>query len=174
VPDRRSRALPRDLAANQRRTGAVVTRTAAQRAERAALDTATAAATHPLVASATHHLQPDLSQKLDTGHHSRPRSEGLSDAATTLWFAARRRDRRAAAMGAIQPELVMTIDGTPQPFLRLSAPTGRWVAVRRHDDLIITIAVRDIDPTALTLEPIADPQARLLGPEPEETQDHPA
>jgi hypothetical protein len=77
-------------------------------------------------------------------------------------------------MCAIQTELVMTIDGTPQPFLRLSAPTGRWVAVRRHDDLIITIAVRDIDPTALTLEPIADPQARLLGPEPEETQDHPA
>jgi hypothetical protein len=106
--------------------------------------------------------------------HSRPRSDGLSDAATTLWFAARRRDRRGAAMGAIQTELMMTIDGTPQRFLRLSTPTGRWVAVRRHDDLIITIAARDIDPTALTLEPIADPAARLLGPEPEETQDHPA
>lgn len=106
--------------------------------------------------------------------HNRPKSEGLSDAATTLWFAARRRDRRAAAMGAIQTELMMTIDGTPQPFLRLSTPTGRWVAVRRHDDLIITIAARDIDPTALTLEPIADPAARLLGPEPEEMQDHPA
>jgi hypothetical protein len=106
--------------------------------------------------------------------HSLPKSEGLSDAATTLWFAARRRDRRAAAVGAVQSEQLITIDGTPQPFLRLTTPTARWVAVRRHDDLTITIAAHDVDPTALTLEPIADPAARLLGPEPEETQDHPA
>ncbi len=106
--------------------------------------------------------------------HNRAHSEGLSDAATTLWFSARRRDRRTAAVGAIQTEQVITIDGTPQPFLRLTTPTGRWVAVRRHDDLTITIAAHDVDPTALTLEPIADPAARLLGPEPEETQDQPA
>ncbi len=60
-------ALPRDLAATQRRTGGLVTRRAAQRAERAALDNPAGAATH-LVASATHHQQPDPSQKLDTGH----------------------------------------------------------------------------------------------------------
>ena len=59
-------ALPRDLAATQRRTGGLVTRRAAQRAERAALDNPAGAATH-LVASATHHQQPDPSQKLDTG-----------------------------------------------------------------------------------------------------------
>jgi hypothetical protein len=43
---------------------------------------------------------------------SRPRSEGLSDAATKLWFAARGRDRRAAAAGASQTEQLITIDGS--------------------------------------------------------------
>jgi hypothetical protein len=103
--------------------------------------------------------------------HNHPQSEGLSDAATKLWFAARGRDRRAAAAGASQTEQLITIDGTPQPFLRLSTPTGRWVAVRRHGDLTITIAARDLDRTTLTLEPIPDPAARLLGPEPEDAPD---
>ena len=100
--------------------------------------------------------------------HNHPRSDGLSDAATKLWFAARRRHRRAAALGALQTEQMITIDGTPRPFLGLSTPTGRWVAVRRHGDLTMTIAAHDLDPITLTLEPIADPAARLLDPEPEE------
>jgi hypothetical protein len=66
---------------------------------------------------------------------------------------------------------MITLDGTPQPFLRLGTPTGRWVAIRRHGDLTITIAARALDPTTLTLEPIPDPAARLLGPEPEEAPD---
>ncbi|MGO9754927.1 MAG: hypothetical protein ACLP8S_29065 [Solirubrobacteraceae bacterium] len=98
--------------------------------------------------------------------HNRPLPDGLSDAATMLWFAARRRDRHAAALEATPAEQLITIDGTPQPFLTLSTPTGRWVAVRRHDNLTITIAARDIEPATLTLEPIPDPAARLLGPEP--------
>jgi hypothetical protein len=106
--------------------------------------------------------------------HNHPQSEGLSDAATKLWFAARERDRRAAAMAAIQTEQLITIDGTPQPFLRLETPTGRWVAFRRHGDLTITIAARNLDPSTLTLEPIPDPTARLLGPEPEEPPDQSA
>ncbi|MFZ0384076.1 MAG: hypothetical protein WAL22_00285, partial [Solirubrobacteraceae bacterium] len=74
-----------------------------------------------------------------------------------------------AAASATQTEQMITIDGTPQPFLRLSTPTGRWVAIRRHGDLTITIAGGgDLDPTTLTLEPIPDPAARLLGPEPEQ------
>jgi hypothetical protein len=103
--------------------------------------------------------------------HNNPQSDGLSDAATKLWFAARGRDRRAAAAGAMQTEQLITIDGTARPFLGLSTPTGRWVAVRRHHDLTITIAARDLDPAGLTLEPIPDPAARLLGPQPEETPD---
>jgi hypothetical protein len=99
---------------------------------------------------------------------NRPRPDGLSDAATKLWFAARRRDQRAAALGATRVEQLITLDCSPQPFLTLSTPTGRWVAVRRHDDLMITIAARDLDPATLTLEPISDPADRLLGPEPQE------
>jgi len=40
--------------------------------------------------------------------------------------------------------------------------------VRRHHDVTITIAAREIDPGSLIIEPIADPNARLLGPEPDE------
>ncbi|MFZ0387513.1 MAG: hypothetical protein WAL22_17760, partial [Solirubrobacteraceae bacterium] len=76
-----------------------------------------------------------------------PHSDGLSDAATKLWFAARGRDRRAAAASATQTEQMITTDGSPQPFLRLSTPTSRWVAIRRHRDLTITIAAGDLDPT---------------------------
>jgi hypothetical protein len=59
------------------------------------------------------------------------------------------------------------IDGTDQPFVALTTPGGRWVAVRRHNDLTVTIAAHDLDPTKISLEPVAD-TARLLGPEPEE------
>jgi len=68
---------------------------------------------------------------------------------------------------------MITIDGVAQPFLRLSTPTGRWVAIRRNGDLTITIAARDLDPATLTLEPIPEPGARLLGPEPDEAPDQP-
>ena len=64
-------ALPRDLAANQRRPVELVTRRAAQRAERAALDNLAGAATDQLVPIGTHHQQPDPSQILDTGHRRR-------------------------------------------------------------------------------------------------------
>jgi hypothetical protein len=59
--------------------------------------------------------------------HDHAPSDGLSDAATTLWFATRRRDRRAAALGAVQTEQLITIDGAAQPFLELSThrPLGR-------------------------------------------------
>jgi hypothetical protein len=98
--------------------------------------------------------------------HGRPDPEELSDAATTLWFAAIRRERRAAALGATQTEQLITIDGTPEPFLRLSTPIDRWVAVRRHHDLTVTVAGHATDPTTITLEPIPA-AARLLGPKPE-------
>jgi hypothetical protein len=92
----------------------------------------------------------------------------LSDAAITLWFRAVDRRRRAATLTANRSETPITIDGTAQPFLTLTTPSGRWVAVRRHDHLTVTIAARDLDPTTITIKPIADPAARLLGPEPED------
>ncbi len=95
-----------------------------------------------------------------------PHPDDLSDAAITLWFRADRRLRRAAVLGAARSEAQITIDGAANSFVALTTPGGRWVAVRRHDDLTITIAARDIAPETITLEPIADPTARLLGPEP--------
>jgi len=111
-------------------------------------------------------------QKLEQWVHDEidhPLSPDLSDAAITLWFRAVDRRRRAAALAATRSEAQITIDGAAAPFLILTTPSGRWVAVRHHDDLTVTIAARDLDPTTITIEPIADPAARLLGPEPEDS-----
>lgn len=97
---------------------------------------------------------------------NRQPSDGLSDAALTLWFRAARRRRVAGSHGAPVSETKITIDGAPEPFLTLGTPQGQWVAVRRHHDVTITIAGREIDPVSLIIEPIADPYARILGPEP--------
>ncbi|MHB8694306.1 MAG: hypothetical protein ACYDHH_23955 [Solirubrobacteraceae bacterium] len=101
------------------------------------------------------------------GSHSR--WPEVSRAALSLWLAARDREVRAKVVDATQSEQLITIDGTPEPFLTLSTPAGRWVAIRGHAGLTITIAAHDLDPTTIELEPIPDPAARLLGPEP---QDH--
>jgi hypothetical protein len=95
-------------------------------------------------------------------------SPELSDAAISLWFKGIDRRRRAAALTASRSEAQIAIDGAEEPFLVLTSPSGRWVAVRRHDDLAITIASRDLEPATITLEPIPDPEARLLGPQPED------
>lgn len=97
-----------------------------------------------------------------------PHVPDLSDAAITLWFAAMARRRRAAALTADRSDARIMIDGAPQPFLLLTGPGERWVAIRRHDDLTVTIAGRDLDPSGINLEPIADPAAHLLGPQPED------
>jgi hypothetical protein len=89
-----------------------------------------------------------------------------SHAAVTLWLRGRRREARALVLDAERSEQLITVDGTPEPFLMLTARTGGWVALRRHSDLTITIAAGDLDPSSLTIEPIADPAARLLGPQP--------
>jgi hypothetical protein len=91
-----------------------------------------------------------------------------SRAALTLWLAARDREVRASVLEAARSEQLITIHGKPEPFVTLSTPTGRWVAIRRHHDLTITVAGHDIDPTTVTLDPIPDPATRLLGPEPQD------
>jgi hypothetical protein len=48
----------------------------------------------------------------------------------------------------------------------LNLPRNCWVVVARHADLTITVAAHDLEPASLRLEPIADPAAQLLGPEP--------
>jgi hypothetical protein len=95
-------------------------------------------------------------------------TDGLSDAALTLWFRAARRRRVAGSHEAPVSETPITIDGARDSFLTVGTPNSHWVAVRRHGDLTITIAARETDPASLIIEPIADPAARLLGPKPEE------
>ncbi|MEO6858723.1 MAG: hypothetical protein ABI323_09065 [Solirubrobacteraceae bacterium] len=116
---------------------------------------------HDELGVARHKLEQWVHDEID-----HPHSPDLSDAAITLWFRAVASRRRAAAFGGTRSEAQITSDGTAQPFLILATPSGRWVAVRRHDDLTVTIAARDLDPTTIIIEPIPDPAARLLGPEP--------
>jgi len=100
---------------------------------------------------------------------NRQPAEGLSDAALTLWFRAARRQRVAGSHEAPVSETEIAIDGALEPFLTVGTPNAHWVAVRRHHDVTITIAAREIDPASLIIEPIADPSARLLGPKPDES-----
>lgn len=93
-----------------------------------------------------------------------------SEAARTLWLDARRREVRQRVLLATSSEQAITIDGTPQRFFTLTSPTGRWVATRRHHDLTVTVAGRDLDPATIDLEPMPNPAARLLGPEPEDPE----
>jgi hypothetical protein len=95
-------------------------------------------------------------------------TDDLSDAALTLWFRAAGRRRAAAAHEAPVRETDIRIDGAREPFLTVGTPNARWVAVRRHHDVTITIAAREIDPASLIIEPIPDPNARLLNPKPAE------
>jgi hypothetical protein len=98
---------------------------------------------------------------------NRPLTDGLSDAAATLWSRAARR-RVAGSHQAPVSETAISIDGACASFLALGHLNARWVAVRRHHDVMITIAAREIDPATLVIEPIADPATRLLGPKPDE------
>jgi hypothetical protein len=99
-------------------------------------------------------------------------TDRLSDAAATLSTRAARRRRVAGSHQAPVSETEVTIDGTRQPCLTVGSPSAQWVAVRRHHDVTITITItitaRAIDPGTLVIEPIADPNARLLGPKPDE------
>ena len=105
---------------------------------------------------------------LNSDDGTRSRWPEASNAARTLWLAARRREVRAEVLDAMRSEQLVTIDSTREPFLTLTTPTGRWVAIRRHHQLTITISGHNVDPAAITLEPMPDPAARLLGPQPKD------
>ena len=107
-----------------------------------------------------------FASRIEADANRRP-ADGLSDAALTLRFRAGRRQRVAGSHQAPVSETEIAIDGAREPFLMVGTPNAQWVAVRRHHDVTITIAAREIDPASLIIEPIADPAARLLGPEPD-------
>lgn len=89
-----------------------------------------------------------------------------SHAAITLFLRARARQSRGAVLAAERSDPEMVIDGVPRVVLMLRVPDGPWAAAVRHADLDVTISGRRGDPRALRLEPIGDPSATLLGPEP--------
>lgn len=109
----------------------------------------------------------EFASRIEADTHRHPR-DGLSDAALTLWFRAARRQRAASAHEAPVSETEIMVDGAREPFLTIGTPNTLWVAVRHHHDLMITIKAREIDPASLAIEPIADSNARLLGPQPHE------
>jgi hypothetical protein len=76
------------------------------------------------------------------------------------------RHRAAAAHEAPVGETEIAVDGQPERFVSVGTPNAHWVAVRLHHDVTITVSAREIDPETLIIEPIADPNARLLGPQP--------
>ena len=103
---------------------------------------------------------------IETDSH-RPPTDGLSDAAATLWSRAARRRRLAGSHQAPVSETEITIDGTPERWLLVGTQNAHWVASRRHHDVSITIAAREVDPLTLLIEAIADRHTRLLGPKPD-------
>ena len=86
--------------------------------------------------------------------------------ALTLYSRAARRRRVAASHEAPVSETEIMIDGSLEQFVTVGTPNARWVAVRRHHDVTITIKAREIDPASLVIDPIANLTARLLGPRP--------
>jgi hypothetical protein len=105
--------------------------------------------------------------RVETDANRQP-TDGLSDAALTLWFRASARRRAAESHKAAVSETEIMIDGELQPFVTVGTPNACWVAVRHHHHFTITITAKQIDPGSLIIEPIADPNARLLGPQPED------
>jgi hypothetical protein len=108
-----------------------------------------------------------FAQGIEADANRRP-TDGLSDAALTLWSRAARRRRVAGSHEAPVSEIDITIDDAREPFLTVGTSNAHCVAVRQHHDVMITIAAREIDPASLIIEPIADPTSRLLGPKPDE------
>ena len=80
-------------------------------------------------------------------------------------------DAAPPCSAADQSTTAITVDGASQCFLLLAAASGRWVAVGQHENLVITVAAREIAPEAIVLESLEDPAARLLGPEPPQPVD---
>jgi hypothetical protein len=145
----RPRLLTPDLAATQRRAAGLVTRTAAQRAERQALDKPTAAATQN-VAITTHLNRPDLSHFLDTGQHwnagvvgglercGRYRSPGSRLAAGLREPAAGRHRHRSLPVAIARPPPIpaLGVEGRASPGRSNRLPLGSGMG---HDPRLGTL-----------------------------------
>jgi hypothetical protein len=88
-------------------------------------------------------------------------SDDPSDAAFALAMRAARLNRRRLAATAIRGQVVITVDGTPQPFTILRTAT-RWVAVHEGPNQTITISANEAEPDAIRLSPLPDPIEALI------------
>jgi hypothetical protein len=86
----------------------------------------------------------------------RARMPQASHAAITLWINARRRERRAEALGSGRSEQLITIDGEPTKTLMLSATRNDWAGVACWSGLTIIVAGREVASASLRLAPITD------------------
>jgi hypothetical protein len=87
-----------------------------------------------------------------------------SHAGIAIWLHVRERELLARATLALAEQRTFRLDDEPAAFVAV-ASAERWVAVRRHGDLTITIEARDVDPGSVELYALADPLADLAAPE---------
>ena len=84
-----------------------------------------------------------------------------SDAASTLAMRAAELKRRRLAALATRGQVVITIDGIPEPFTILRTGT-RWVAVHEGSEQTITVSANDVEPDAISLRQLHDPIEALV------------
>jgi hypothetical protein len=86
-----------------------------------------------------------------------PEAPRVSDAATMLWWNARQRERRRAALQATEGECEIQLDGRPVRFATLGHG-DRWAASSIDHDPVVTIVARGgVAPEQLELEAISQP-----------------
>jgi hypothetical protein len=83
-----------------------------------------------------------------------------SSAGLAVLLHVRERRRLAVAARAAAGERTLLVDGVALRFQTRTAGR-RWVAVRRHGDLVITVAARDVEPAAVELVVVDGPVAEL-------------
>ncbi|HEY7077515.1 MAG TPA: hypothetical protein VH418_19190 [Solirubrobacteraceae bacterium] len=76
-----------------------------------------------------------------------------SQPAIAVWFSARERESRRVAATAVLTEGELTLEGAPARFAIATGDLG-WAAVRRHGDLLITVAARGCAPAEIELDPL--------------------
>ncbi len=82
--------------------------------------------------------------------------DDASDAAVSLWFAARRREGQQAAARAAGHSAVFRVDGRSEVF-EVVESGERWAAFGWLGEVAVTITARGIDPESVVLERLEDP-----------------
>ncbi|MDA0172923.1 YwqG family protein [Solirubrobacter taibaiensis] len=76
-----------------------------------------------------------------------------SDAAERVWSTHAERLARRRAAHAERETRTFTVNGAPEPFA-FAAVDDRWVALREHLGVVITLRARGVDPGSVALAPV--------------------